>query len=148
MSIYSEDEDAATLVIAVVAKIVTAYVANNKLEADELPQLIAEVHNALHQIGNTSTVDSRLVPAVDPRKSVKPDHIVCLEDGLKFKTLKRHLTAQHGMTPREYRSKWGLPHGYPMTAPDYAHHRSEMAKSAGLGSRAKQRRNKSKRRPS
>lgn len=126
-----------TSYIALAAEIVSAYVSNNVLPASELPGLIGEVHAAL--IGIRTVAPGRAAapdaprPAVPARKSVTDDYIVCLEDGKKFKSLKRHLRTQYDMTPEEYREKWGLPPDYPMVAPNYAQARSQLAKKMGLG---------------
>lgn len=117
-----------------VAEIVSAYVSNNALSAADLPKLIAETHNALRSLSaeEVQPVVEDLNPAVPIKKSVTPDFIICLDDGKKFKSLKRHLSVL-GMTPDEYRAKWGLPSNYPMVAPNYSAARSSLAKSAGLG---------------
>lgn len=116
-------------------EIVAAYVSNNPVPASELPGLIASVWQSLNQLNGSSVqVEAKKpVPAVPIKKSVTRDYIVCLEDGRKFKSLKRPLMARYGMTPEEYRAKWDLPADYPMTAPSYAEKRSELAKAAGLG---------------
>ena len=116
------------------ASIISAYVANNSVPAAELPGLIASTHAALTQLGAPAAPaePERPTPPVPIRKTVTPDHIISLEDGRPYKTLKRHL-AGRGMTPDEYRRKWGLPHDYPMVAASYAEQRSQLAKSAGLG---------------
>lgn len=127
--------------IALTGKIVTSYVAANNLAPTALPDLIKQVHDTLKRL--TSPVEAApapaepLVPAVSIRKSVTPDYIVCLEDGRKLKMLKRHLRTAYGMTPEEYRAKWGLPSDYPMVAPNYAEQRSGLAKAIGLGQRAR-----------
>ncbi len=115
-------------------EIVSAYVSNNSVETGQLASLISDVHAALKHAPNErkSTPDPQL-PAVPIKKSVTPDYIISLEDGQKFRSLKRHLKTAHGMTPDEYRSKWGLPRDYPMVAPNYAKQRSDLAKSLGLG---------------
>jgi predicted transcriptional regulator len=119
--------------------IVSAYVSNNQVVANDLPSLINEVHNALTRasVHDTQPPREELKPAVPVKKSVNPDFIVCLEDGKKFKSLKRHLRTHYNMSPEEYRDKWGLPHDYPMVAPMYAAARSELAKKMGLGQRRK-----------
>ena len=116
-------------------EIVAAYVSNNPVPASELPGLIASVWQSLKQLngGSVQVEAKKPVPAVPIKKSVTRDYIVCLEDGRKFKSLKRPLMARYGMTPEEYRAKWELPADYPMTAPSYAEKRSELAKAAGLG---------------
>lgn len=114
--------------------IVSAFVSNNPVPAPELPSLIAAVHATLHGLSQpAAAVAEELRPAVPVRRSVQPDFIVCLEDGKKFKSLKRHLRTHYNMTPDAYRQKWGLPPDYPMVAPNYAAARSSLAKSMGLG---------------
>ncbi len=115
--------------------IVAAYVGNNSVSASELPDIIRSVYSALHAAEAESNAPPQppQKPAVSPRRSVTPDYIICLEDGGKFKSLKRHLFAKYGMTPDEYRAKWGLPSDYPMVAPNYAEARSKLAKKMGLG---------------
>ena len=117
--------------LELVSKIVTAYVSNNSVPISELPGLIGSVHDALSHIGERP-VQSR-EPAVPIRRSVQPNFIVCLEDGKKLKMLKRHLRTAFGLSPQEYRAKWGLPEDYPIVAPKYAKQRSELAKKIGLG---------------
>ncbi|MDK4721462.1 MucR family transcriptional regulator [Rhizobium sp. CNPSo 3968] len=116
-------------------KIVSAYVSHNAVPLHSLPRLIKDVHEALQALdaGSTTVDRANLVPAVDLKKSVTNDYIVCLEDGKRFKTLKRHLRVHYGMTPEEYRQKWGLAPNYPMVAQNYANRRSELAKLSGLG---------------
>lgn len=128
------------------ASVVSAYVSNNPVPVSELPNLIASVHGALKKFSGGESVKEadKPVPAVNPKKSVHPDYIVCLEDGQKFKSLKRHLNTHHGMTPEEYREKWNLPADYPMVAPDYAKQRSDLAKSMGLGRKPGQKRGRKK----
>jgi predicted transcriptional regulator len=117
------------------ADIVSAYVSNNSVPVGELPGLISQVHGALHQTvsGGAAPAEEPQKPAVPIRRSVSQDYIVCLEDGKRFKSLKRHLRTDHNMTPQEYRAKWGLPADYPMVAPSYAQARSDLAKKMGLG---------------
>ena len=125
-----------TSLIDLAADIVSAYVSNNTVPASELPALIANVHRALAGTSGSGVVVAEpepLKPAVNPKKSVFPDHIVCLEDGKKFKSLKRHLRTHYDLSPEEYRDKWGLPADYPMVAPNYAAARSALAKKMGLG---------------
>lgn len=118
------------------ADLVSAYVSNNPLPTAALPDLIASVHLALSGLSQPAIAPAEPpVPAVNPKKSVFPDHIISLEDGRKFKSMKRHLGLL-GMTPDEYRAKWGLPRDYPMVAPNYAATRSALAKSMGLGRKA------------
>ncbi len=116
------------------ADIVAAYVSNNRVQANELPALIASVHSTLHSVGDPaqSQAAEKPTPAVPIKKSVTPDAVISLEDGKSYKSLKRHLT-RLGMTPQQYREKWGLPRDYPMVAPNYAAKRSELAKQSGLG---------------
>lgn len=125
--------------IARAAQIVSAYVGNNPVQAADLPALITSIHAALHGLVNpaepVAAEPGALVPAVPVRKSITPDHIVCLENGLKFKSMKGHLRAL-GMTPDEYRAKWRLPADYPMVAPNYSATRSNLAKANGLGRKA------------
>ncbi len=122
-------------IIEMTADIVSAFVSNNSVPATELPMLIQSVHRALSGVSTTAEpVESApREPAVPLKKSVNPDFIVCLEDGRKFKSLKRHLRPKYNMSPEEYRSKWGLPKDYPMVAPNYAKARSDLAKQMGLG---------------
>lgn len=115
------------------AEIVGAYVSKHSLPAAELPGLIQNVSSSLGQLSKSEPPPEPLVPAVPVNKSVTPDYIISLEDGRRFKSLKRHLAAQYGMTPDEYRTRWGLPSDYPMVAPNYAAKRSQLAKSMGLG---------------
>ncbi len=117
--------------LELITKIVTAYVSNNSVPISELPSLIGSVHDALSGIGERP-VQSR-EPAVPIKTSVKPDYIVCLEDGKKLKMLKRHIRTAFDLSPKDYRKKWGLPEDYPMVAPKYAKLRSELAKKIGLG---------------
>ncbi|CAH1666041.1 Ros/MucR family transcriptional regulator [Chelatococcus asaccharovorans] len=120
--------------VELAAEIVAAYVANNSVAVGELPGLIANIHTALQRLGAPAEEPaSKPQPAVPIKKSVTADFIVCLEDGKKFKSLKRHLRTRYDMTPEDYRQKWGLPADYPMVAPNYAAARSELAKTMGLG---------------
>jgi len=122
-------------VVDLTASIVAAYLSHNTTPASEIPALIGQVHAALTRIstGHPEPVTQPTKPAVAVKKSVTPDYIVCLEDGKKFKSLKRHLRAQYNMTPEQYREKWNLPADYPMVAPNYAVARSRLAKQMGLG---------------
>jgi predicted transcriptional regulator len=126
-----------TELVELTTNIVSAYVSNNTVVSADLPNLINEVHGALVRAsankGQPPAEEQK--SAVPIKKSVTPDYIVCLEDGKKFKSLKRHLRAHYNMTPEEYREKWGLPHDYPMVAPNYAAARSQLAKEMGLGQR-------------
>jgi predicted transcriptional regulator len=121
--------------IELTADIVSAYISNNTISAGDLPALIDEVHAALHKTatGPAEPEPEPLKPAVSVKKSVTPDYIICLEDGKKFKSLKRHLRTHYDLSPEEYRDKWGLPADYPMVAPNYAKARSQLAKKMGLG---------------
>lgn len=120
------------------ADIVCAYVSHNALSVTDLPKLIADVHAALLGLQGAAPVEmvEELKPAVPVRRSVSPDYIVCLEDGKKFKSLKRHLRTHYNLSPEEYREKWGLPADYPMVAPNYSATRSRLAKDNGLGRKA------------
>lgn len=123
----------APAIVGLTAEIVAAYVSNNRLPAAGLPELIANVSISVRNLSAASPQpEPAPVPAVNPKKSVFPDHIVCLEDGKKFKSMKRHLSVL-GLTPDEYRAKWNLGPSYPMVAPNYAAERSSLAKKAGLG---------------
>ncbi len=126
-----------TALLECTTSIIAAYVSNNTIQKENLPGLIADTFNSLAQVNTTGAAPAEeLKPAVPIKRSVQPDHIVCLEDGKKFKSLKRHLMSQYNMTPQEYREKWGLPGDYPMVAPSYAQARSELAKKMGLGQRS------------
>ena len=138
------DSSNASSFIDLAADIVSAYVSNNSVPASDLPSLISDVHAALVRVTGGAAiapVAEALKPAVPAKKSVTSEYIVCLEDGKKFKSLKRHLRTQYNMSPEEYREKWGLPPDYPMVAPNYAQARSQLAKQMGLG----QQRRKAKR---
>ncbi len=121
--------------IKLTADIVSAYVSNNSIQSSDLPALISEIHAAMHQTlgGPAEPVPEPQKPAVSIKKSVTPDYIICLDDGKKFKSLKRHIRTDYDMTPEDYRAKWGLPYDYPMVAPNYAKARSMLAKKIGLG---------------
>jgi len=126
--------------IELTADVVAAYVSNNPVPVGDLPALIGQVHAALKGTAGSVSVEEpqALKPAVPIRKSVTPDYIISLEDGKKFKSLKRHLSTHYGLTPNEYRAKWGLPADYPMVAPNYAAARSALAKTMGLGRKPKE----------
>jgi predicted transcriptional regulator len=126
--------------IELTADVVSAYVSNNPVPVGDLPALIGQVHAALKGTAGSVTAEEPepLKPAVPIKKSVAPDYIICLEDGKKFKSLKRHLSTHYGLTPDEYRAKWGLSSDYPMVAPNYAAARSALAKTMGLGRKPKQ----------
>lgn len=120
--------------ITLTADIVAAHVSNNSVAVSDIPTLIQNVHNALIGLGGAAPAEPvKLEPAVSIRASIKPDYIVCLDDGKKLKMLKRHLMTHYGMTPDQYRAKWGLPADYPMVAPNYAEQRRTLAKAIGLG---------------
>ena len=121
------------------ANIVSAYLSNNPTPASEIPNLISQIHAALLRVssGRSETPPEPAKPAVSVKKSIHPDYLVCLEDGKRFKSLRRHLRTQYNMTPEQYRDKWGLPPDYPMVAPNYARQRSRLAKEIGLGTRAR-----------
>jgi predicted transcriptional regulator len=124
--------------ITLTADIVAAHVSNNSVAVNDLPTLIANVHGALAGLGTPPVpVAVKQEPAVSIRSSIKPDFIVCLEDGKKLKMLKRHLMTHYGMTPDDYRAKWGLASDYPMVAPNYAEQRRTLAKAIGLGTKRK-----------
>ena len=127
--------------IELTADIVSAYVSNNTVPAAEIPALINQVHGALLRVssGQGEAPAEQLKPAVPVKRSISAEHIVCLEDGKKFKSLKRHLRTQYNMTPEQYREKWGLPADYPMVAPNYAAARSQLAKQMGLGQQRRRR---------
>jgi len=127
------ENPASEMLINLTSDIVAAYVSNNDVAVDEVPVLIQNVYGALAGLGVAPQAEVKLEPAVSVRSSVKNDHIVCLEDGKKMKMLKRHLMTDHGLTPAEYRARWGLPADYPMVAPDYAEKRRTLAKEIGLG---------------
>jgi predicted transcriptional regulator len=123
--------------IDLTANIVSAYLSNNPTPASEIANLISQVHSALLRV-SSGRIEAPLEPskpAVSVKKSIAPDYLVCLEDGKRFKSLKRHLRTQYNMTPEQYREKWGLPPDYPMVAPNYAVARSQLAKKMGLGQR-------------
>ena len=123
-------------------EIVSAHVGNNTVAIGDLPQLIQDVYKTLVAVGTTPAAAERPQPAVPIKKSIFPDYVVCLEDGKKLKMLKRHLKTAYNMTPDEYRERWGLGPDYPMVAPNYAKHRSILAKKIGLGTKPRKRRRK------
>ncbi len=129
------------MLIELTADVVAAYVSNNPVPAGELPNLISDVHSALGRVGAGAeqVPAEKPKPAVNPKKSVHDDYIVCLEDGKKFKSLKRHLMTHYGLSPDQYREKWSLDPSYPMVAPNYAAARSQLAKKMGLGRKRKAR---------
>jgi predicted transcriptional regulator len=132
----NENEGADDMLLTLTADIVAAHVSNNSVAVNDLPNLIQNVHSALSGISpRGSAPEARPDPKVPIRSSIKPDYIVCLEDGKKQKMLKRHLMTNHNLTPAEYRQKWGLAADYPMVAPNYAEQRRKLAKSIGLGTK-------------
>jgi predicted transcriptional regulator len=128
-----DDTDTPEVVLRLTAQIVAAHVEHNSVQADALPSLIEKVYQTLRDVGQAPVEPAKPVPAVPIKQSVKPDFIVCLEDGKKLKMLKRHLMTAYKMTPGQYRARWGLPTDYPMVAPSYAKVRSGLAKKIGLG---------------
>ncbi|TPN74528.1 transcriptional regulator [Mesorhizobium sp. CU2] len=133
----NETENSQSLLISLTADIVSAYVGNNAVPVASLPELIESVNSSLSKVRRPAEPEApALVPAINPKRSVFPDYIVCLEDGKKFKTLRRHLDVHYDLTPEAYREKWGLPRDYPMVAPNYAATRSARAKASGLGRKA------------
>ena len=121
--------------IGMTSEIVASYVSNNTLQIGEVSNLIDEVYSALQTLENGKPVAEDLKPAVPIKKSITPNYIICLEDGRKLKMLKRHLKTAYDMTPEQYRERWGLPHDYPMVAPNYADRRRDLAKQIGLGTK-------------
>jgi predicted transcriptional regulator len=135
-----DDNSVTETLITLTADIVSAHVSNNSVAVSDLPSLIQNVHGALSGLGQVAPApEVKPEPAVSIRSSVKPDFIVCLEDGKKLKMLKRHLMTHYQMTPEQYRSKWGLPADYPMVAPNYAEQRRTLAKKIGLGTKRRRR---------
>jgi len=127
-------------------EIVSAYVGNNTIAAGELNELIVSIHESLHNLttGGVEVEPEPIKPAVPVRRSVTPDYLICLEDGKRLKMLKRHLRTTYGLSPDDYRAKWGLPADYPMVAPNYAQQRSEFAKKIGLGKVGQEKRRRGK----
>ena len=138
------DQPVSLDVLGLAAQIVSAHVANNIMPADQLPALIQDVCRTLSTLGRpaaaAAAVAERPAPAVPVKKSIFADYIVCLEDGKQLKMLKRHLKTAYNLTPEQYRERWGLPADYPMVAPNYAEHRSSLAKKIGLGTKPRGRR--------
>ncbi len=130
-------------VLALTARIVVAHLANagNRVGCSELPGLIQAIHASLARVGKDTAGLGSLIPAVPRERSVFPDYIICLENGRRFRTMRRHLMAAFGLTPEQYRRRWGLPHNYPMIAPTYARNRSGVAKATGLGRNSRPRGN-------
>jgi predicted transcriptional regulator len=135
------NEPAAKSYIDLTASIVSAYLSNNPTPASDIPSLISQIHAALLRVstGRAEAPSEPAKPAVSVKKSMTADYLVCLEDGKRFKSLKRHLRTQYSMTPEQYREKWGLPPEYPMVAPNYAAARSQLAKKMGLGQQRRRR---------
>ena len=134
----TEERDESLDKMALVSEIVAAYVSNNTMESSEIPEFIKLVYRNLYNKGTgKSLLPSPGVPAVPIEESIKPDYIVCLEDGRQLKMLKRHLKTAYNITPDEYRERWGLPSNYPMVAPNYTKKRTEIAKGIGLGTHRK-----------
>jgi predicted transcriptional regulator len=134
----SDNDKNAEALITLTADIVAAHVSNNSVAVNDLPLLIQNVHGALAALGDQPAApEVKLEPKVPIRSSVKPDYLICLEDGKKLKMLKRHLMTHYKMTPDQYRQKWGLSADYPMVAPNYAEQRRTLAKSIGLGTKRK-----------
>lgn len=135
------ETDSKSALIELTTEIVTAYVGNNTMTQAALPDLIHQVYSALASLDETVSAASleQLKPAVPIKKSVTDEYLICLEDGQKFKSLKRHLSTHYDMSPEEYRAKWGLPNDYPMVAPHYAQTRSDLAKQMGLGQKGRSR---------
>ena len=127
------DQENRSELLELTSEIVAAHVSNNTLAVNDLPQLIKDVYFTLANVDENQGFPERLNPPVSIKKSVTPDFLVCLEDGKKLKMLKRHLKTAYNMTPEEYRLRWSLPLDYPMVAPNYAKHRSDLAKEIGLG---------------
>ena len=127
------DQENRSELLELTSEIVAAHVSNNTLAVNDLPQLIKDVYFTLANVDENQGIPERLNPPVSIKKSVTPDFIVCLEDRKKLKMLKRHLKTAYNMTPEEYRQRWSLPLDYPMVAPNYAKHRSDLAKEIGLG---------------
>lgn len=137
MTTKKEDLDAEThaMLIQMTSEVVAAYVSNNPVQANDLPNVITRVHSTMMDLSSVEQDEpvKGTSPAVSVRKSITPDYLICLEDGKRFKSLKRHLRSKYNLSPEEYREKWSLPADYPMVAPNYAKQRSELAKKMGLG---------------
>jgi len=141
MVMENSQADIKEMLITLTSDIVAAHVSNNSVGVDELPTLISNVFGALSGLGDAAPVEEKIPePAVSIRASIKPDYIVCLEDGKKLKMLKRHLMTHYNMTPEQYRARWNLPADYPMVAPNYAEKRRDLAKKIGLGRKPGQKR--------
>lgn len=137
------DVERSSELLSLTASIVAAHVSHNAVPLAELPQLIERVYQSLAGPAESAGLGVRPPPAVPIKKSITPDHIICLEDGLKLRMLKRHLRTAFNLTPDQYRQRWGLPNDYPMVAPNYARKRSQLARQLGLGTRGRRRRGKS-----
>lgn len=133
MSDDKKTRDDSGEVLRMTTEIISSYLGNNMMPSSEIPELIRSVHGAIAGLDGAGDRKETPKPAVPIRKSITPDHIICLEDGKKLKMLKRHLRTTYNLTPEEYRAKWGLPPDYPMVAPNYAAQRSQFAKKIGLG---------------
>lgn len=133
----SDQAETNEMLVTLTADIVAAHVSNNSVAISDLALLINNVHAALSNLGEKEVVEEKPVPAVSIRASIKPEYIVCLEDGRKLKMLRRHLMTHYNMTPDDYRAKWGLPADYPMVAPAYAEKRRALAKEIGLGTKGR-----------
>ena len=129
----NRDDAAPAVILEYASDIVSAYVSNNPIQSEELPGLIKDVHATLKELKSAKGAEATPEPAIPIKKSITDDFLICLEDGKKFTSLKRHLRSKYGMSPEEYREKWGLPYDYPMVAPSYARKRSALAKEMGLG---------------
>jgi len=128
-----QDGDRGSVLIELTARIVSAYVGNNTVQGGDLPQLIENVHSSLIKLETGTPEKAQAKPAIAIKKSITDDYLICLEDGEKFRSLRRHLRSKYDMSPEQYREKWGLPYDYPMVAPSYARQRSHLAKKMGLG---------------
>jgi len=124
-------------ILGLTAQIVSAHIANNSVATESLPGLIQEIYKTLSSVGKETVIVDRPQPAVAVKKSIYPDYLICLEDGKKLKMLKRHLQTSYGISPEQYRERWSLPSDYPMVAPNYARHRSSLAKKIGLGTKSR-----------
>ena len=130
-----QTEGSESNLLELTAEIVSAHVSNNSVPLSDLPSLIQQVYATLAGVGKAPPPPERPQPAVPVKKSIHPDYLICLEDGKKLKMLKRHLKTAYNMTPEQYRERWQLPPDYPMVAPNYAQHRSSLAKKIGLGTK-------------
>lgn len=148
MSLLGDNEvlsdDKGTCIVDLTSDIICSYVANNSIPVDDLPKLIRQIHATLLTISNPeqSAQQDPQKPAVSVKRSITPDYLICLEDGQKFKSLKRHLRSKYNLSPEEYRAKWRLSSDYPMVAPNYAAERSKLAMKMGLGQKIKEKNNK------